>query len=321
MRRLVIDALGAAPRLEDAPAPEPREGEIVVRVHSCGLNFADLLMIDGHYQEQPTPPFTPGMEIAGTVLSCGPGVDRPPPPGTRVVAYAGQGGLAQIARVPARRCVPMPDSLGFTAAAGFLIAYGTSHLGLTHRARLQPDETLLVLGAAGGVGLTAVEIGRQLGARVIACARGREKLRVAQEAGAEHLIDSDTDDLRCAVKALGGADVVYDPVGGKLFYEALRATRPGGRILVIGFASGEVPPIPANLLLVKNLSLLGVYWGAYLDLAPQTFFDSVSELMRWQADGRLHPHVSHVLPMERAGEGLDLLRRREATGKIVITTG
>jgi len=318
MRRIIIDSLGATPRLSEDAMPVPEPGEIVIRVRACGLNFADLLVIDGRYQERQTPPFTPGMEVAGEVAALGSGVTGPAP-GTRVAAYTGHGGLAGCVAVPAQRCVPIPDSMDDTTAAGFQIAYRTSHLALAHRARLQPGETLLVLGAAGGVGLTAVEIGKAMGARVIACARGAEKLKVAARAGADHLIDSDADDLRAAVKALGGADVVYDPVGGSLFTEALRATKPGGRILVIGFASGEVPSIPANLILVKNIDVLGFYWGGHLTFAPQVFAESLAEVFRWHGEGLLSLHVSHVLPLDRTAEALDLLRQRRSTGKVVIT--
>lgn len=319
MRRIVIDTLGAAPRLErEAPAPEPGPGEVLVRVRACGLNFADLLLIEGRYQERREPPFSPGMELAGEVVALGEGVSGPLP-GSRVAAFTGHGGLAELAVVPAERCVPVPDDMDFNTAAAFLVAYGTSHLALTRAARLAAGETLLVLGAAGGVGLTAVEVGRLIGARVIAVARGVDRLAVAQAAGAHHLIDSDADDLRAEVRALGGADVVYDPVGGAAFLEAMRATRPGGRMLVIGFAGGEVQQVPANLLLVKNISVIGFYWGGHLAFAPEALAESLSELFAWHGQGRLKPHIGHVLPLEWAGEGLQMLRARKATGKIVVT--
>ena len=275
-------------------------------------------MISGDYQDTPAPPFTLGMEAAGTVDSLGPGVSGPPV-GTRVAVFGGQGGLAEYGCFPAERAVHLPDGMPFTDAAAFTVAHGTSHLALDHRARLQPGETLLVLGAAGGVGLSAVEIGKLMGARVIACARGRDKLAVAQRAGADHLIDAGSDDIRERCKALGGVDVVYDPVGGAQFTAALRACRPEARILIIGFASGSLPQIAANHLLVKNLSVIGVYWGGYQKFAPHTVSKSLSKLLEWYAQGRLRPHVSHVLPLERAAEGLELLRARKSTGKVVIT--
>jgi len=318
MRAIVIDSLGAEPRLDEAAAPPiPGPGEVLVRVRACGLNFADLLMIEGKYQERQSPPFSPGMELSGEVIGLGPGVSGLAV-GQRIAAFAGHGGLAEQALAPAARCVPLPDDMDHVTAAAFQVAYGTSHLALL-TARLAEGETLLVLGAAGGVGLTAVEIGRLMGARVIAVARGAEKLAVAEAAGAQHLIDSDSADVRADVKALGGADVVYDPVGGPAFMEALRATRPGGRMLVIGFAGGEVQQVPANLLLVKNIHVIGFYWGGHLAFAPGRFAESLGQLFAWYSEGRLKPHVSHVLPLERAGEGLELLRARKSTGKVVVT--
>ncbi|MCC5985049.1 MAG: NADPH:quinone oxidoreductase family protein [Rhodobacteraceae bacterium] len=318
MRAFMMQTAGAAPRLTETARPDPGPGEVRIRVSACGLNFADLLMIEGKYQDTPEPPFTLGMEIAGMVDACGPGV-RDPAPGTRVAAFIGAGGLADHAVCDAARCTPVPETMTMTEAAGFQIAYGTSHLALAHRARLQPGETLMVLGAAGGVGLTAVEIGARMGARVIAVARGADKLEVARQAGAAVLIDSATEpDLKAAFKALGGVDVVYDAVGEPAASAALRALRPEGRFLAIGFAGGEVPRFAANLLLVKNLSVIGLYWGGYLRFAPQVLTDSLAELMRWHAEGRLHPHVSHVLPLAQVAEGLELLRSRQATGKVVI---
>lgn len=317
MRAFQVTKIGAPPALADAPLPEPGPGEARVAIAACGLNFADMLMIEGKYQERPDPPFTPGMEVAGRVEALGPGVAGPVP-GTRVAVFAGHGGLAEAGIFPAGRCVPLPDTMDDITAAAFQVAYGTAHVALAHRAALQPGETLLVTGAAGGVGLTAVELGALMGARVIAVARGADRLEVARAVGAHHLIDSKTADLRADVKALGGADVVYDPVGGALFDAALRACNPGARLLPLGFASGEVPQIPANLLLVKNLTVHGFYWGAYVKLAPQVLRDSLATLFAWHAEGRLRPHVSHVLPLERAAEALELLRSRRATGKVVV---
>lgn len=317
MRAYHVAAPGAAAALSEISRPSPRAGELLVRIEACGLNFADLLILEGQYQEMPEAPFTLGMEVAGTVEATGPGVTTPVP-GTRVAVFGGHGGLAEYGCFPAERAVTLPDSMDAVAGAAFQIAYGTSHVALSHRARLAPGERLLVLGAAGGVGLTAVEIGRAMGAEVIACARGAEKLEVARRAGAHHLVPADPETLRDDVRALGGADVVYDPVGGPLFEAAFRACRPEARLLSIGFASGEVPRIKANHLLVKNLTVMGIYWGGYLHFRPGVVRESLAELMRWHGEGHLAPHVSHVLPLERVEEGLTLLRERRSTGKVVI---
>lgn len=318
MRAWTIEQIGFAAVQKDIPAKAPEQGQASISIAACGLNFADLLMQDGTYQERPPLPFIPGMEIAGTVIALGPDTAGPAP-GTRVAVVAGWGGLAEMGCFPVSRMVALPAAMPFTDAAAFQIAYGTSHLALHHRARLQPGETLLVFGAAGGVGLTAVELGKKMGARVIACARGDNRLAVAKAAGADSVIDSESPDLKDQLKSLGGVDVVYDPVGGPGFDMALRATKPEGRLLTIGFASGHVPQIAANLLLVKNLTVMGLYFGGYLGFAPAVVATSLATLFGWYEDGTLKPHISHVLPFDRVHDGLDLLRNRKATGKVVIT--
>ncbi|WP_319826106.1 NADPH:quinone oxidoreductase family protein [Thalassovita sp.] len=318
MRAFHIASAGEAPKLIDLAIPQPGPGQIRLKIAACGLNFADLLMIQGKYQDTPQAPFTLGMEVAGTVDAQGPDTDGPAV-GTRVAVFGGQGGLADFGCFDVNRCVAIPDAMSFEDAAAFQIAYGTSHVALDHRARMQPGETLLVTGAAGGVGLTAVEIGKLMGATVVACARGADKLAVAKSAGADHLIDATNQDIREVVKSLGGADVVYDAVGGDQWEAAFRACKPEGRLLPIGFASGDVPQIPANHLLVKNLTVLGVYWGGYLKFRPEVITDSLKTMLGWYEQGRLKPHVSHVLPLDRADEGLELLRARKSTGKVVIT--
>ena len=320
MRAFVLASTETPPALTECPVPEPQPGEIRVRIRACGLNFADLLMAKGTYQEIPPMPFVMGMELAGEVDAVGEGVSRLSP-GQRVAVFSGQGGLAEYGCFPAARCLPIPDSMPFEHAAGFMVAYGTSHIGLKHRARLKAGETLLVLGAAGGVGLTAVEIGAKLGARVVAVARGAEKLKVAKAAGASVLIDSEGEDLKAAFKALGGVDVVYDAVGEPAASAALRALRPEGRYVVIGFAGGTVPQFPANILLVKNIDVIGLYWGGYSGFAPEALTDSLAELMKMYDEGGLHPHVSHALPLEKTAEAMELMRSRASTGKVVITMG
>lgn len=316
MRAMQITELGRPLEMRQVARPEPGRGEALVRVHACGLNFADTLMVTGRYQVRPPLPFTPGLEVCGTVEALGPGVSGPAP-GTRVAVHCKGGGLAEYLSVAAERCVAVPRAMPDAQVAGFLVAYGTSHVALAELARLQPGETLLVLGASGGAGLTAVEIGKLIGARVVAVARGAEKLAAAREAGADHLIDSGAD-LRAAVKALGGADVLFDPVGGEAFKAGLRACSPGARLLPLGFASGEVPQIPANILLVKNLTVFGLDWGALADRDPALIARSLGALFGWYAQGRLHPHVGRVLPLEAAETGLDLLRQRQAVGKVVL---
>lgn len=317
MRAYQVHSVGVAPTLSDAPEPLPAKGEVLLQIEACGLNFADILMAKGTYQDIPKTPFTLGMEVCGIVLAQGEGVTTPAI-GSRIAVFGGHGGLAEKGVFPAARCLPVPDGMGPQQAAGFQVAYGTSHLALTRRATLQSGETLLILGAAGGVGLTAVEIGKALGAKVIAVARGDEKCAVAKAAGADHVLDASAD-ITAEVKALGGADVVYDPVGGASFTAAMRATNREGRILTIGFASGDVPPIPANHLLVKNISVIGFYWGGYLAFNPTAVTDSLSELFEMFKQGRLHPHISHVLPLSQVDDALELLRSRKSTGKVVVT--
>lgn len=320
MRAFQVDNFIDGVRLADIKQPIPAKDEVLLKIDACGLNFADLLMAKGTYQDTPKPPFSLGMEVCGTVVSHGDGINMPAI-GTRVAVFGGSGGLAEFGVFPATNCLPVPDDMPADIAAGFYVAYGTSHLALTDRAHLQKGETLLVLGAAGGVGLTAVEIGKALGATVIAVARGADKLAVACSAGADHVIDSTQGDFTDAVKALGGADVVYDPVGGDGFKSAMRACKPKARMVVIGFASGDVPPIPANIILVKNIDVLGFYWGGYLKFAPKTVMNSINTLMDMFTAGALKPHVSHVLPLDQAGDALELLRSRKSTGKVVVTMG
>ena len=236
-----------------------------------------------------------------------------------MAALSGHGGFAEYALAPAASCTPIPEAMPDAEAAAFMVAYGTSHVVLAHRAAMQPGERLVVLGAAGGVGLTAIEIGKLMGAEVIACARGAAKLDTARRAGADHVLDTDQVDLKDAIRALGGADVLYDPVGGAQFDAAMRACNPEARLLPLGFASGDVPQIPANILLVKNLTVIGFYWGAYAKFRPEVLSDSLRQLFQWYEEGRLTPHISHRLPLAEANEALRLLRSREATGKVVIT--
>ncbi|MEY1556282.1 NADPH:quinone oxidoreductase family protein [Yoonia sp. R2331] len=318
MRAFQVSDFAVPAALSEVVAPKPQSGEVLLEIKACGLNFADLLMANGTYQDTPKPPFTLGMEVCGTVIAQGPDVTTPKV-GERVAVFGGQGGLAEQGIFPAALCRAVPDAMPATVAAGFQVAYGTSHLALTRRAHLQAGETLLVLGAAGGVGLTAVEIGKALGATVIAVARGADKLAVAKAAGADHLIDSTTADIKTAVKALGGADVIYDPVGGDAFKAALGAANREARVLTIGFASGDVPQVPANIILVKNITVIGFYWGGYLKFNPTALTDSLGALMEMYVDGRLKPHVSHALPLEQAQDALDLLSSRKATGKVVVT--
>jgi NADPH2:quinone reductase len=317
MRAMQVTAYDEPLTLQELEMPMPGQGEVLIQVDTCGLNFGDLLIIKGTYQEKPPLPFTLGMEMAGTITALGEGVDGLKV-GQRVAAYTGFNGLAEYAAIPAAVCVPIPEEMTAVDAAAFLIAYGTSHVALDYKARLQPGERLLVLGASGGIGLTAVELGKLMGAEVIAVARGADKLAVCKEAGADHLINSETDDIRAIVKELGGADVVYDPVGGDQFKAAMRACNPEARLIPLGFASGEVPQIPANILLVKNLSVLGFYWGGYAKIKPSVLTDSFAELIKWYVAGKLKPHVSNVMLLEQANEALALLRDRKATGKVVV---
>ncbi|MEE4376523.1 MAG: NADPH:quinone oxidoreductase family protein [Candidatus Competibacteraceae bacterium] len=321
MRAVVCKQWGMPPDnlvLEELPSPIPEKDQVAIAVHACGINFADTLIAQGKYQTKPEPPFSPGMEVAGEVLACGSEV-KTLKPGDRVMAVLSYGGFAEEVIAPAAAVVPLPTSMDFVTAAGFPVAYGTSHLALTRRAHLQPGENLLVHGAGGGVGLTAVEIGKQLGATVIATAGGADKLKIAAEHGADHLIDYSKEDIRERVKALGGADVVYDPVGGDAFDASLRCINWEGRILAIGFASGKVPQPPANILLVKNCAVIGLYWGAYLWRNPPIMQNSLSELLSWHAQGKLKPHVSRTYPLEQAQEALADLLARRSTGKLVLT--
>lgn len=317
MRAFQVTTFDQPAKVIDRPDPVAGTGEVLLKIAACGLNFADLLMAKGSYQDTPKPPFTLGMEVCGTVIAQGPGVTSPAI-GTRVAVFGGQGGMADRGVFPAALCRPVPDTMDDATAAGFMVAYGTSHLALTRRADLRKGETLLVLGAAGGVGLTAVEVGKAMGATVIAVARGADKLAVAKAAGADHLIDSATTDIKSAVKTLGGADVVYDPVGGEAFKAALGACNREARVIVIGFASGSVPQIPANIILVKNITVIGFYWGGYLKFNAPALTDSLAELMAWHASGKLLPHVSHKIPLDDAGDALELLRSRKSTGKVVV---
>jgi NADPH2:quinone reductase len=308
-------------RVEEVPAPQVGPGSVRVRIRACGLNFADTLMVAGQYQVKPPIPFIPGIEIAGEVVEVGPGVTTRRV-GERVVAYLrAAGGFAGEIVLSDELVVPIPDAMDWNTAAGFPITYGTAHFALTHRGRLRPGETLLVLGAAGGVGLAAVEIGKQLGARVIAAAGSAAKCAVAREHGADEAIDYRAENLRDRIRALtggAGADVVFDPVGGDAFDSALRAVNWEARMLVVGFASGRVPAVPANLVLVKNVSVIGVVWGAQSERDPAFIAAGLAEMLRWWEAGRLRPRIARTFPLQDATAAMQALLSREHAGKIVL---
>jgi NADPH:quinone reductase len=309
--------------IADVPGKHAGRGEVVVAVKACGVNFLDALMVRGNYQTKPPLPMTPGAEIAGIVKEVGAGVAGLPL-GTRVFAVLGHGGYAQEAVVDAARAFAIPERMDFVTAAAFPIAYATSHYALRERAQLKAGETLLVLGAAGGVGLSAVEIGALMGARVIACASSEEKLALCRQYGAQELLNYAKSDLRERVRELTGGkgvDVVYDPVGGAFAEPAVRSLGFEGRYLVIGFASGEIPKIPLNLVLLKTTSIVGVFWGAYSQARPEQSAANMSELLAWYNEGRLRPHVSATYPLEGYREALAAVTNRRVKGKVVLVTG
>ncbi len=317
MRAMQITDYGHPLQPADVPLPEPEDGSARIRVDAAGINFADLLQVAGTYQERPSLPFSPGMEICGRV-DCINDPHSELEVGQRVIAYVGHGGLAEFCCAPSSHCIAISEELPAKVAAGFLIAYGTSHVALDHRANLKPGERLLVLGAAGGIGLTAIEIGKLMGADVIAAARGKAKIECTLKAGADHVIDTNHEDIREKVRKLGGADVVFDPVGGDQFKAAMRSANPEARLLPIGFACGDVPQIPANILLVKNLTVIGIYWGGYREFRPEVITGSARTLLSWLEAGRLQPTISHVFSLEEANSALAMLRQRKSVGKVVI---
>lgn len=324
MRAVLCKEWGGPEKLvvEDVASSAIRDGAVRIAVAAAGINFADLLLISGQYQEKPAFPFTPGMEVGGTVTEVGAGVSSLKA-GDRVMALTGTGAYAEEVMVDAARVLKIPDSMDFVAAASFPVAYGTSHGAFDWRAHLKAGEWLLVFGAAGGVGLTAVEIGKAMGAKVIACAGGAEKLEIARQHGADHLIDYSREDIRERVKAITGgkgADVVYDPVGGDAFDASLRSIAWGGRVIVIGFASGRIPQAPANILLVKNIDVIGFYWGSYQARKPELLRDSYIKLLRWFEEGKLKPHISAQMDLSEVAQAMELLRQRKSTGKVVLTT-
>lgn len=306
--------------MEDVAEPELDRGQVRIAIRACGVNFSDLLMIAGKYQQQPPMPFSPGAELAGDVIEIASDV-ADIKQGQRVIAVTGFGGMAEQICVHAQKVVPLPDAIDYVPAAAFLLAYGTAYHALKQRAQLQAGETLAVLGAAGGVGLAAVEIGKLMGATVIAAASTTDKLKLTAEYGADHLINYTDTSLKDGIHEItagAGADVIYDPVGGELFEQSLRAVAWRGRVLVIGFASGQISKIPANLPLLKGSSIVGVFWGRFTEEEPETNAENTAELFRLLQDGKLKPHVSETYPLEKSALALEALAARRAKGKIVI---
>jgi len=306
--------------VENLPSPVPEPRQVVIRVRAAGVNFPDTLIIQNRYQFKPPLPFSPGGEFAGEIASIGNSVSHLKV-GQRVTAFTGWGAFAEEVAVDADRVMPIPDEMPFDLAASFIMTYGTSYHALTDRAALRSGETLLVLGAAGGVGLAAVEIGKALGARVIAAASSSAKLAVCREHGADELINYDTENLRERIKALTdgrGVDVVYDPVGGAYSEPALRSVAWRGRFLVVGFASGTIPSIPLNLALLKGLSISGVFWGDYVKREPLKNATDLAELMRLLKAGRLQPLISARYRFDQVADALNSVIQRKAVGKIVL---
>ena len=309
--------------VEELPSPRPGAGEVVVAVKAASVNFPDVLIIQNKYQFKPPLPFSPGSEFAGVVKEVGAGVQAVKP-GDKVIAFSTYGAFAEEVKIEASRLLALPEKMDYLSGAAFLLAYGTSDHALRDRGALRAGETLLVLGAAGGVGLAAIEIGKALGAQVIACASSEDKLQVCREHGADATINYASEDLRERIQAItgkSGVDVVYDPVGGPYSEPAFRSIAWRGRLLVVGFAAGEIPRLPLNLALLKGASVVGVFWGDFARREPKQFAASVRQLGSWFHEGRLRPHVSRTFPLEQAAEALKLMAARQVMGKVVLTVG
>lgn len=325
MKAILCKEYGPADTLviEDVPSPEAKGRGVKVRVRAAGLNFPDTLIIENKYQIKPPLPFSPGGEMAGEVVAVGDQVTRFKP-GDRVAGLTGYGAFAEEVIVPEQNLLPVPDAMSDEKAAAFTMVYGTSYYALKQRANLQPGETLLVLGASGGVGLATVELGKAMGARVIAAASSVDKLAIAQAAGADEVINYSEENLKDAAKRLTnskGVDVIYDPVGGEYTEQALRAMAWNGRHLIIGFAAGDIPKIPANLTLLKGCSVVGVFWGDFTRREPEVSAQNMVALMGLFAEGKIDPKISAVYPFEDYAKALGALTGRKATGKVVLKVG
>jgi len=306
---------------EEIPSPKPGAAEAVVTMHAASVNFPDVLIIQNKYQFKPPLPFSPGSELAGVVKEVGSEVKNVKP-GDRVIAFTAYGAFAEEVKTEAHRLIPLPPKMDFSVGASFLLTYGTSDHALRDRANLKAGETLLVLGAAGGVGLAAIEIGKALGARVIACASTDDKLAVCKQHGADEAINYSTEDMRERIQAITGkrgVDVIYDPVGGPYTEPAFRSIAWRGRLLVVGFAAGDIPKLPLNLALLKGASIVGVFWGDFARREPKAFAESIGQLGRWYAEGKLKPHVSQTFPLANAVDALKMMAARQVKGKVVLT--
>ncbi|WP_306030880.1 NADPH:quinone oxidoreductase family protein [Stappia sp. MMSF_3263] len=322
MKAVLCERLGGPGTLvlRDLEMPEPGSGEVLVRVAAAALNFFDTLIIEGKYQFRPELPFSPGAEFAGQVMSVGEGVELFEP-GDRVMGYVRWGAVREAVIATEDDLVLLPDGVSEEVAAGLTVTYGTALHGFRDRARLEGGESVAVLGASGGVGLAAVEVARAMGARVIACASSAEKLELARAHGADELVNYTEEDLKTRLKALTdgcGVDVVYDPVGGAYAEAALRATGWRGRYLVVGFAAGEIPRLPLNLVMLKGCDVLGVFWGDAIIREPENHRDNMAQLLAWVAEGRIVPHVHAVYPIDETARALGELSERRAQGKVVI---
>jgi len=324
MRAVLCKELGMPESLvlEEVPGLIPGPGQVLISVQACGVNFPDTLIIQGKYQFKPDLPFSPGGEISGVVKQVGSDVDSLKI-GDRVIAFSTWGGFAEELVVDQTRTVIISDKMDYERASAFVLTYGTSYHALKDRAHLREGETLLILGASGGVGLAAIQLGKAMGATVIAAASNPEKLSACQENGADYVINYAQDDLRQSVKEITkgrGVDVIYDPVGGSFSEKALRDMSWGGRFLVIGFAAGEIPKVPLNIPLLKGCSVVGVFWGEFTKREPDLNKQNNQELMDLFDQGKISPHIHRVYPLEKAGEALNELLQKRVIGKVVLST-